>query len=74
MKKPKIDPVEAEIKGVASQVADLLKEHGLGMQAVIQIFKIPESPIVAAGNVETGQPMSAKEIAEALRPVGDKID
>ncbi len=65
-KKPKADPLEGEIKGVADEVAQLLKKHGLGMQAVIQIFKIPESPIVAQGNAE--------DIADILKAQGDKIE
>lgn len=65
-----------EINEVAAQIGQLLKEHGLGMQAVIQIFKEekkekspPKSNIILPGSEQDIPP----EVIEALKPIGDKI-
>lgn len=72
---------EQVIRETADEISKLLHSRGLGMQAVIQIFKLEpaKSPIIAAGNTESGLVLPGSEndvhpgILEALKPMGDEI-
>lgn len=77
-----LNPSEEEINDAAIEIEEILKKRGLGMQAVIQIFKVPpqKSPIIMAGNDQTVDIMDASQLSdndkamlEALKPIGDEI-
>lgn len=55
--------VEENINEAAIEIGEILKRRGLGMQAVIQVFK-PESPVIAMGNGEVP--------AELLKAIGQE--
>lgn len=72
---------EQLIRRTADDIQKLLQERGLGMQPSIQIGRIApqRSPIIAAGNTETGLVTgdisdNDRAMLDALRPIGDKIN
>jgi len=80
---PDTSSQEAEVRAVGEKINKILNEAGMGMQPVIQIFKLPPkeapSPIIMAGN--TNEPSNIitettdndRAMMEALKPLGDKI-
>ncbi len=52
------------IREAAIEIEEILKKRGLGLQAVLQIYKVEKSPVVASGNGEI-----PKELLEAMTKV-----